>query len=194
MSRLLPHDNMVPDIFVTSAGPLPSVSKVQMFSFKGRDFDSPQILYLHFTLIHFSSILMKIYLLAEQIKFNTHYTVISSCEIVDIKFYQNWAYCRTCNNFHHLSFSLLSNPFSSFGGGVCIVFFKWVFGILGWVCGTFERGLCIWDTTSTTSACSSFFPVPQLWWWGVCYVKVNLAKGLCAFGILGWVYGTLGHI
>ena len=122
MSRLLPHDNMVPDIFVTSAGPLPSVSKVQMFSFKGRDFDSPQILYLHFTLIHFSSILMKIYLLAEQIKFNTHYTVISSCEIVDVKlvFLSEFQYLQKLSP-HQLS--LLSNPFSSFGDGVCVVLF-----------------------------------------------------------------------
>ena len=50
-------------------GPLPSLSKVQMFSVKGRYFDQPQILYLHFTKRHF--IPMKIYLLGEQIKFNT---------------------------------------------------------------------------------------------------------------------------
>ena len=191
MSRLLPHDNMVPDIFVTSAGPLPSVSKVQMFSFKGRDFDSPQILYLHFTLIHFSSILMKIYLLAEQIKFNTHYTVISSCEIVDIKLGFLSIYCRTCNNFPHISFSLLSNPFSSFGERGC--FFEvgiWYFGLHTW----YAYAFCIWATT-----CFSVFPFPLLWWYSppgvsVIYVKVHLVKVLCAFGILGWVYGTLGPI
>ena len=130
---------------------------------------------------------MKIYLLGEQIKFNT--LLVSSCEIVDIKlgFLSEFQYLQ---QFPPHQLSLLSNPFPSFGDGVSVVFFVgiWYIGLRTW----YAYAFCIWATTCATSACSSFFLVPQLWC--VCYVKVHLVKMLCACGILGWVYGTLWHI
>ena len=85
------------------------------------------------------------------------------------------------------------SPFQSFlmlwwRGVYCFSVGIWYIGLRTW----YAYAFCIWATTCATSACSSFFLVPQLWC--VCYVKVHLVRVLCACGILGWVYGTLGHI